>query len=97
MKLTDLQPRWLSPNVFVFWCPHCQKVLLSCKNIVLDRGEQDDLFERECGDTEVVPCNPQSAWKFESNASFETLSVTPSLDASGSGHWHGFIASGQCT
>jgi hypothetical protein len=29
------------------------------------------------------------------NASFETMTVTPSLDGSPAGNWHGFITDGQ--
>lgn len=27
---------------------------------------------------------------------FETLSISPSVDASASGHWHGFVTDGSC-
>jgi hypothetical protein len=42
----------------------------------------------------VVLCAPGTAWTF-CGVDFETLTVTTSLDASASGHWHGFIAGGQ--
>lgn len=43
----------------------------------------------------VVPCKFETAWVFTEAESFETLSVTPSLDASASGHWHGYITAGE--
>lgn len=42
----------------------------------------------------VVGCKADIAWNF-SSFDFETMSVTPSLDASESGHWHGFITNGN--
>lgn len=43
-------------------------------------------------------CNPGHQWTIAGgieNASFETLTVTPSLDGSAGGLWHGFITDGQ--
>jgi hypothetical protein len=42
-------------------------------------------------------CNQSSGWKIAGgieNASFETMSVTPSIDGSAGGLWHGFITNG---
>jgi hypothetical protein len=41
-----------------------------------------------------VPCRDDMAWVISSQ-DFATMSVTPSLDASASGHWHGFITNGE--
>jgi hypothetical protein len=43
-------------------------------------------------------CNPDCQWTVAGgieSASFETISVTPSLDGSAGGNWHGFITDGQ--
>lgn len=99
MRLLDLEPRWIHPNLFLFKCPHCQKDLLSCKNVAMSQREQWDLFEKAVGEdwnALIVPCRDEMAWTFSGN-DFETLTVTPSLDASASGHWHGFIRNGQIT
>jgi uncharacterized protein DUF6527 len=45
---------------------------------------------------EFVPCRKGIAWNF-AGSDFDTLSVTPSIDASASGHWHGFITNGEAT
>jgi hypothetical protein len=96
MRLVDLEPEWLNQNIFVFKCPHCLKVWLSCKNVAIDRTAQCELFAaRFGGDWTVVPCKPEYAWKFESHFPFETISVTPSLNASAAGHWHGHITAGD--
>jgi len=105
VKLIDLEPRWIHPNLFVFLCPHCRKVFLTCKNIAMRESEQFDLYEKEFGadwNLIVVPCDAEFAWSIsgsvptEPNAAFITnLTVKPSVDASSSGHWHGFITDGE--
>jgi hypothetical protein len=108
MKLTELEPRWINWNVFVFLCPHCREILLSCKNISLSRFEQRVMFERELGDDwdkKVVPMDPDFKWQihgpgpivngYQVGVDFDRLTVTPSIDASASGHWHGFITRGE--
>lgn len=107
MRLVDLMPRWLSPNVFAFLCPHCRAVFLTCKNVVMDTWEQRETVWRGllCWNgnaayppaypVDVVLCKPEMAWTFPSGAAFESMTVTPSLDASASGHWHGFLTAGD--
>lgn len=105
MRLTDLEPRWIHPNVFVFLCPHCRKDLLSCKNVEMSMKDQRKLFEKEFGadwNNLVVPSNPSTVWSISGSvptdirgAFITDLTVTPSIDASASGHWHGFITAGE--
>jgi hypothetical protein len=107
MRLSELQPRWIHPNVFVFLCPHCQKDFLACKNIAMSERDQWAMFEKEFGEdwnTLVIPMKPEFSWAISGtipqrlNASFpDDLTVTPSIDASASGHWHGFITNGMIT
>jgi hypothetical protein len=42
---------------------------------------------------DVVSCKKTCAWT-RTNDDFATMSITPSIDASQSGHWHGFITNG---
>jgi len=96
MRLTELEPRWIHPNMFVFLCPHCRKDWLTCKNAVISDHEQFDLYEKEFGpdwNMKVVPCNAGSSWSI--SGTFENLTVQPSVDASASGHWHGWITDGE--
>jgi hypothetical protein len=96
MRLVDLFPRWVHPNIFAFLCPHCRQVFLTCKNVPMSRHAQCEIFWKDpIGESEVVPCKPEMAWNFPSDGLFSTLTVTPSLDASASGHWHGWITSGE--
>lgn len=44
------------------------------------------------------PCNPDHQWSIAGgikDASFEALTVTPSIDGSAGGLWHGFITNGE--
>ncbi len=105
MRLTELEPRWVHPNLFVFLCPHCRKVYLTCRNIQMSHSEQFAIYEKEFGEdwnTLVVPSNPAASWSIsgtvptDTGAAFVTdLTVTPSIDASDSGHWHGNITNGE--
>jgi hypothetical protein len=45
-------------------------------------------------DIPIVPCEPNMCWSI-TGTDFSNLSVTPSLDASASGNWHGFITNGE--
>ena len=97
MRLTELEPRWIHPNLFVFLCPHCKQWLLTCKNAVLSEHEQFDLFEKTLGDDWnklIVPANADCSWTITGN-SFDDYSVSPSIDASAAGHWHGHITNGE--
>jgi len=105
MKLTELSPRWIHPNLFVFYCPHCRKILLTCKNRAMSEQEQHDIYEKEFGEdwnTLVNPSRPETAWTItgtmpaDPQAAFMMdCTVTPSIDASPSGHWHGRIFNGD--
>jgi hypothetical protein len=96
MRLVELKPRWIHENVFIFLCPHCQQRWLSCKNAPMKTGDQMELFIEAMKDEEidtVVPSKPDMAWAI-SGREFETMTVSPSIDASPSGDWHGHIKDG---
>lgn len=98
MKLTDLEARWLSENMFAFRCPHCQNTWLTCKNVVMGNREQRELATAANLDPTgpkygCVLTQEKVAWVW-TTMDFHTMSVTPSIDASKSGHWHGYIKNG---
>ena len=99
MRLTDLDPKWLNEErtVFAFRCPHCKATLLTCKSVPMSTRDQCRLFAAALpsNDGDVVPTKQDVAWKVVGE-DFATMTVTPSLDASASGHWHGSITSGEC-
>lgn len=109
MKLIDLSPEWLSPDVFIFRNPTGGDHWLTCKRVPMSNDEQLRLiygsYAGEIGGSGfdeptkwrgilVVTTKPESAWKFSGN-DFNSLTVHPSIDASASGDWHGFIRSGE--
>lgn len=57
----------------------------------------EDVTENERGNVQY--CRSDCAWSLVGStveaASFETLSVRPSLDGSAGGNWHGFITNGE--
>ena len=66
---------------------------------------QEELYEKYIGpdwNQVVVPAKVDFAWTLtysrplQHNAAFPTdMTVTPSIDASKSGHWHGHITNGE--
>lgn len=107
MRLTDLDPKWLIRDGaragFTFLSPigkqgntHWRQ---SCFAVMLPSGEQHELFEQVHGeDFAVQGCRPDFAWAIAGgieNATFETMTVTPSLDGSRGGLWHGHITDGN--
>lgn len=96
MKLTDLEPQWITPDLFIFRNPTGGNDWLSCKRVPMTHKEQcEKLWEKpECKGRTIVSTVADMAWKFDGN-DFSTLTVTPSIDASRSGNWHGFITNGE--
>lgn len=98
MRLVDLMPRWVHPNVFAFLCPHCRRVFLTCKNVVMASDAQYEILEADPigqNDAVYVLSRADFAWTFATAAAFESMSVTPSVDAGAAGHWHGYITAGE--
>lgn len=102
MKLSDLNPRWaIDADIVIggvthhdedrhgmaisFDCPHCgeQRLAVWFKNPIDGGPPSDDV-------------DPQHQWQ-RAGTTFEDLTLTPSIDASQWGHWHGFITNGEVT
>jgi hypothetical protein len=96
MQLTDLSPRWSSLEKggpvtgLTFDCPHCRTERLAI--VFHHRGH-------EAIDDEYIRAHPGEEgvfiWTLESAEDFSSLTITPSIDASACGHWHGFITNGR--
>lgn len=113
MRLVDLDPRWLTRAGqrvgFVFKSPTNPKWYQSCLVAALPWREQHEVFNSavsdlvekpEYGWTKVQGCSEGCAWAVAGgieNATFETMTVTPSIDGSAGGLWHGFITNGAAT
>jgi hypothetical protein len=103
MRLLDLDPQWIMRDGkrigFTFVCPTNAAFRQSCFPDPPKVSEQCDLFDAMHGEhTMVQPCGPNKRWRIAGgieSASFETMTVSPSLDGSPGGLWHGFITNGQ--
>ncbi len=125
MRLTDLDPHWLTFNDrrvgFIFRCPLSapdkRKWWQTCfvEKFYLFKG-RDGLYEPTDADfmpdsqTGIVAtslpearecfqgCETDCQWNVTGgigNASFDTITVTPSLDGEKGGLWHGTITNGE--
>lgn len=92
MKLTDLDPGWFTTDSqrtgmgLTFRCPckvDCEQYLGVWFQNPIDGGQP--------AAPEILPA---PRWH-RVGETFETLTLTPSIDVSSSGHWHGFIKDGQ--
>lgn len=94
MRLIELNPRFYvliegGPRVgLTFDCPHCQKQRLGV--LFHHQGREameDDVIHAEGGKGNI--------WTMVGSEDFASLTLTPSVDASNTGHWHGFITNGE--
>lgn len=105
MKLTELSPVWIRKDGkrigFTFISPTNRNARQSCFPVPPTTSEQIDLFDAAHGEDALVqPCNPVQRWSIAGGieaATFETITVTPSLDGSAGGLWHGFITNGEAS
>lgn len=105
MRLTELDPRWLMLDGrragFMFRCPTDAKFYQTCFFEPTPRRRQDEAIQAQITDGYhqlVQQCNESCGWKpagAVESLLFETLTVTPSLDGSAGGLWHGFITNGE--
>jgi hypothetical protein len=110
MRLTDLQPCWIVPGLFIFKSPTGAGDWLIVKNYPFSTKQQLEFVYEKRPDLVgqcVVPAKVDFCWNINhpglmeepdsespQNA-FKWLTVTPSVDHSPSGNWHGFITNGE--
>lgn len=99
MKLIDLSPKWFvledeGPRVgLTFLCPHCRSTHLGVAFHHAGKAAMEDqyiLAHHGANDTQHI-------WTLPGQDDFATLTLSPSIDASASGHWHGWITNGEAT
>lgn len=105
MKLIDLDPRWLMQGCkrvgFVFQCPTRRdgKNYQSCFFAQTPSNVQWELFDAMFSEDIIVQgCQPNTAWSCVPSpdvATFENMTISPSIDGSKGGNWHGFIRGGE--
>lgn len=99
MRLAELEPRWVGLDGvdghvgLTFLCPHCRQERLAVA--IHHRGHEafDDAAIRA-----HLPGGDGFAahiWTVEGADDFAALTLTPSVDASRVGHWHGWITNGE--
>lgn len=99
MKLTELNPRWWAfeaagPRVGLsFDCPHCRIERLA----VAFHHRGHEAIEDASILAHHYNGNGGYIWTLNGQDDFATLTLTPSIDASRTGHWHGFITNGEVT
>lgn len=100
MRLLDLEPRWAADYdiligdhvvhdedrkgmALTFLCPHCKSTRLGVffRNPIDGKPPSDDF-------------DADHLWQ-RTGETFDALTLSPSIDASKSGHWHGFIENGE--
>lgn len=93
MKLLELNPRWFTLEndgpivVLTFDCPHCRQERLGV--IFHARGEE------AIQDAYIMTHSPMTNHIWAKDGDFTDLTLSPSVDASHSGHWHGYIINGE--
>lgn len=108
MRLIDLEPKWLLDSNgwrvgFIFKCPTKPEGndWQTCMFVQMSVGEQVDLWEQNgCPDHRMIQaCKQTACWTIENasiaEASFENLTIKPSIDGSAAGNWHGHIQNGE--
>lgn len=94
MRLIELNPRWTGTGAIItgitFDCPHCrtQRLGVVFKNAI----DPEKWLERG-----VTRNHAECEWDRQGET-FETLTLSPSVDASKldfGNHWHGFITNGE--
>jgi hypothetical protein len=103
VKLLELDPQWIVRDGkrigFTFQCPTKREYRQSCFPVPPAIVDQLDLFEVLHGEKRMVQgCNPEKRWTIAGGidtADFATMTVTPSLDGSPGGLWHGHITAGE--
>lgn len=96
MRLVDLNPSWFAlesggPVVGLsFECPHCRTMRLgiALHHKGSEAMEDEYIMARSPGTKHI--------WDF-SGSDFNDISLSPSVDASEFGHWHGHIKNGEVT
>lgn len=96
MRLTELEPRWYVLEQggarvgLTFLCPHCRSERLGVA--FHHRGHEaiDDQYIR------AHSPSTKNIWEL-TGSGFDDLTLSPSVDAGASGHWHGHITAGAIT
>jgi hypothetical protein len=106
MKLTELEPRWIGGSLddgaerrglgISFMCPlhHVEGDRLAVWfSNPCDGGSAHVDYAMDSATAHLTLKNPEHLWQ-RTGETFDDLTLTPSIDASKYGCWHGFITNG---
>jgi len=97
MRLTYLEPRYFvvgdnpHPVGITFDCPHCRE---SGQRLAIAIHMDGTNFDSDPDNQQQFPTG-ERVWTIKGGDSFSNLSLSPSIDASETGHWHGYITNGD--
>lgn len=101
MRLADLNPRWgkdFSDGPITrinFDCPQCRvEDKHQMLSVPFSPTMPDGVLQKLGVPWPHPHVNGGKVWN-RTGDTFETLTLTPSVDCSSSGHWHGFITNGE--
>jgi hypothetical protein len=107
VKLTELDPRWIvlrdGGDVvgITFRCPHCpagERGYTTFLGLMFTTTiDRDGLDIEEQDWPNYMLRHPDDKFWRRSGTTFEDLTLSPSIDASSVGHWHGHITNGEAT
>jgi hypothetical protein len=102
MKLTDLEPRWYGSEGITygmsFLCPHCQQQRLGVAfHHAGHEAMEDSVIRAHSLTTQHIWSITGDIITFDGldHHGFDHVTLSPSVDASQTGHWHGFIIDGE--
>ena len=111
-KLVTHNPQWLMKGDqrvgLIFTCPTRPDEQQTCFFAKTPRNEQIEAIRSLVGNMQdddepdlshIQLCDEDCGWTCSppvAEATFENISIQPSLDGSKGGNWHGFITNGEC-
>jgi hypothetical protein len=99
MRLSELNPKWCALReggdaiAISFECPHCRE----CKLVVFfaDPVDTNGLPGIDLDVTHYIAEHPERPYWHRTGDTYDTLTLSPSVDVSKHGHWHGFVTNGD--
>lgn len=92
MKLTDLNPSWVIADVMKYFPTERRGMGITFDCPVHRNHSLAVMFSNPLDG--LPPAQDEKLWS-RTGDTFEELTITPSIDASKHGCWHGFITNGE--
>jgi len=101
VRLTELNPKWIALKEggdvigVTFPCPHCRLVHVGAW--FAEPVDMDGISGIDPALPLFMAKHPENKYWHRTGETFDTLTLTPSIDTSAHGHWHGFVTNGEVT